>query len=75
MATPEKLNLWDRLFNRTRREVHQRGNEKWKLRHSNGLLVAGGDYYRDWVEYKIIDRVTGSETIERKYLNGLGEPS
>lgn len=71
MHTPEKLNLWDRFFNRYRREFLARGNETWQRTPTyNGLAVGDTrEYSRDWVEYRKIDRLTGSETIEREYLN------
>ncbi len=67
MSEPEKLNLWDRLFNRTRREIYQRGSGQWS-RYRDDIKIPGSEYYRTWVEYRVIDRLTGSETIERKYL-------
>lgn len=65
---PEKLNLWDRFFNRYRKEVHDRGTENWITTY-NGVTIEGSNYSKDWIEYKIIDRVTGGYTIEREYLN------
>lgn len=62
---PEKLNLWDRFFNRYRRVVVDRGVESWTR------YEFGDPHYqfaRIWVEYQVIDRVTGSYTIERDYL-------
>lgn len=69
--TPEKLSLWDRLFNRYRREVCARGEEKWGTTPTYGGLPVGEtrEFIRNWVEYNVIDRVTGSVTIEREYLN------
>lgn len=66
MANPEKLSLWDRIFNRYRRSIHSRGSEKW-ANYQYGLLIS--NYTRDYVEYLVIDRVTGSEGIEKEYLN------
>jgi hypothetical protein len=65
---PEKLNLWDRWFNRYRRIVLQRGKGRW---HNtwNGHRIPGSEFVRNWVEYRVIDRLTGSERIEREYLN------
>lgn len=68
MSQPEHLNLWDRVFNRYRRIIHDRGEEGWVLRSSAGFLLPD-EYRRDWVEYKVIDRLTGSEHIEREYIN------
>lgn len=69
--TPERLSLWDRVFNRTRREVHGRGKETWTKRPRDpyGYYIGKPyEYTRTWVEYRVIDRVTGSVTIEREYL-------
>ncbi len=71
MAQPESLNLWDRLFNRTRKEVADRGDEHWGRYYPPGLFncTEYTNYTRRWVEYRTIDRVTGSETLKREYLN------
>jgi hypothetical protein len=71
---PEKLNLWDRLFNRYRKEVAERGLENWSKTYQDSftglpLESTRQTYCRDWVDYRIIDRLTGSVTIEREYLN------
>jgi hypothetical protein len=67
--TPEKLNLWDRLFNRYRKEVKEQGKENWTCYHDTG--VENFKYMRSYVEYYTIDRLTGSYTIQREYLTGL----
>ena len=67
MNQPEKLNLWDRIFNRRQRVVHDRGSETWQGRSQ--ITHEMVRYQRDYVEYRIIDRLTGSERIEREYLN------
>ncbi len=64
---PEQLNLWDRFFNRTRKEVATRGVDNWS-HYQFGMKVPGGDYQRSWVEYRI-DRLTGSVTLSREYLD------
>ena len=64
MAT-EKLNLWDRLFNRKRQTINARGTESWTKVGWNGKIECS----RDFVEYLITDRVTGSQKIVKKYLN------
>ena len=64
----EKLNLWDRLFNRTRKEVIGRGEERWHNVHY-GYTIPNSTFERSYVDYKITDRVTGSEAIKRVYLN------
>lgn len=68
MAQPEKINIWERCFNRYRKEIHNRGSDTWH-RSLYGSKLPNSEYNRDWVEYKIIDRVTGSEEIEREYLS------
>lgn len=70
MSQPEKLNIWDRLFNRYRREILKRGEETWSSRDSwTGIEIPNSTWTRHYVEYKIIDRVTGSERIEKEYLD------
>jgi len=69
----ENLGFWDRIFNRYRKVIHQRGFEVWNKRYGYGMdlpgqIIPNSNYKREWIEYKTIDRVTGSETIERKYL-------
>lgn len=69
--TPEKLSLWDRWFNRYREEVHQRSSEAWTRTTTYNDVPIGEPrrFTRDWVEYRVIDRLTGSERIRRDYLN------
>lgn len=72
MATPEKLNLWDRFFNRYRKEIVSEGREEWKRHYcliTHIMLDKPVFYNRNFVKYKKIDRLTGSETIEIQYLN------
>ncbi len=67
-ATPEKLSIWDRWFNRYKKTFHTRGEEPWtRTNIRTGNVVQ--HFKRDYVEYLITDRITGSQTIERKYLN------
>lgn len=69
---PEKLNLWDRLFNRYKYLPVNKGSEEWSKRFINRYYGYVGEktiYYRDFVEYHKIDRLTGSYTIEKEYLN------
>jgi hypothetical protein len=74
MNTPEKLNLFDRIFNRHRKEIINRGSEVWETLIHTHLSSAGvreplkTSRQRDYVEYKVVDRLTGSESIEREYL-------
>lgn len=75
----EKLNWWDRLFNKTRKTVVERGSENWERKYPNdyanqiynqvGKVIPNSTYGRDFVVYKITDRVTGSEKIVKEYLN------
>jgi len=71
LPAPEKLSLWDRWFNRYRKVIHDRGEEKWSKTFTQKGLTVGETkiYQRDWIEYRVIDRLTGSETIKREYLN------
>lgn len=66
--TPEKLNLWDRVFNRYRKEVIEETTEIWHETYKSKKLV-GSEYKRRIIKYRVIDRVTGSETITREYLD------
>lgn len=63
MSAPEKLNLWDRIFNRYRKEIHQRGQSTRIYSKYPGFETS-----HEWIEYRVIDRLTGSETIEIDYL-------
>jgi len=71
----EKLSLWDRFFNRYKKVIIEEGKETFAEYYSlNDFLYPGqripdSDYKRCFVKYKIIDRLTGSETIEKVYLN------
>ena len=62
----EKLNLWDRLFNRYRKVVHSRGSEIWHKSYY-GQKIAGSDYTKFYNEYIVIDRLTGSFDIVKYY--------
>lgn len=68
MNEPEKLTIWDRIFNRYRTVIVEQGTEIWtKFNSQTGADIKS--YSRDFVRYKKIDRVTGSETIILTYLN------
>jgi hypothetical protein len=69
MANPEKLSLWDRWFNRYKRTIHKRGSETWNIFNIYGEKIPTSNYSRSYVEYLVIDRLTGSERIEKEYLN------
>lgn len=68
MSVPEKLNLWDRIFNRYRKTVHSRGNEEWH-RYRDKYDHDPVKYSRAYVEYLVVDRLTGSEEIQKVYLD------
>lgn len=67
----EKLNLWDRIFNRYKKVIIEEGKETWNKYYTNyyGESVIDYSYDKFFVKYKIIDRITGSEEIEKEYLN------
>ena len=72
----EKIGLWDRFFNRYRKEVIKQGVETWHKSYGAGAYPAimgqaipNSGFDRDFVIYRIIDRVTGSEEIKKEYLN------
>lgn len=67
MANPEKLNLWDRFFNRYRKTIHKQGTQTWFF-EMYGVRIQGSEYSRSFVDYLVVDRLTGSEYIKRKYL-------
>lgn len=69
MTTPESLSLWDRLFNRARREIIEEGTETWGKQHAPYIEGSTQYFSRDFVKYKIVDRLTGSEKIKKEYLN------
>ncbi len=61
----QKLNIWDRIFNRYRKEIIEQGAENWnKYCQYTGQTIR--TYSRDFVIYKIIDCVTGSEEIKKE---------
>jgi hypothetical protein len=63
----EKLNLWDRIFNRYKTIIVEEGTERY-VNTRSGVRI-GDVYMRSYVKYKRIDRVTGSEKIILKYLD------
>lgn len=73
MYQPEQLNLWDRLFNRYRKEVAERGKSEWSRVYSDAygypIESTRRPWVRNYVDYHIIDRLTGGYTIKREYLN------
>lgn len=69
--TSEKLNLWDRMFNRYKMVPVNKGSEVWEEQMSIGGQRYGNIHKinRNFVEYHKIDRLTGGYEIIRKYLN------
>ena len=65
MAQPEKLSLWDRLFNRYRKTIHARGTQLFGRFYGTAKIA---EYEKAYVEYLVVDRLTGSETIKKEYL-------
>lgn len=63
---PEQLSLWDRWFNRYKKVPIERGNESWS-HYNYGYYIFS--YNRDFVVYDVVDRLTGSFTIKKEYLN------
>ena len=66
----EKLSLWDRLFNRYKTIPVEILSERWWSATQYQMIADRKDYYsRDCVIYHKVDRLTGSYTIVKKYLN------
>jgi hypothetical protein len=65
----EKLNLWDRIFNRYKTVIIEEGIETRQLVSTHYGVIPNSQFDRKFVKYKKIDRVTGSEEIFQKYLN------
>lgn len=75
MAQAEKLNLWDRFFNRYKTEIEWQGFRRFVNMYGyfdTGLLanskIPNSEHDRYVIRYKKIDRLTGSETIFEKVL-------
>ncbi len=64
---PEKLSMWDRFFNRTKKIAVEQGTENWS-QASPYFQNYKREYSRNYVIYHIIDRLTGGFTIEKEYL-------
>ena len=65
MAKPEKLNLFDSFFNRYHKEIIGREKNTW-IKTYGGIKIPNSEHSRSYVDYKVIDRLTGSETIKRR---------
>ena len=69
---PEKLNLWDRLFNRYKLEVIEEGEDSFTRYQDVGeqiLKLPPKKFYRTFVKYRRIDRLTGSEKLIKEYID------
>ncbi len=65
---PEKLSLWDRVFNRYKTVPVEKGNENWH-KAIYGSEVPNSKFVRSYVLYHKIDRSTGGFKIIKEYLN------
>lgn len=64
--SPEKLSLWDRIFNRYKTFPIEQGTENWT---KNLYDIPKLTYQRDYVVYHKVDRLTGGYEVIKKYLN------
>lgn len=70
---PEKLNLWDRFFNRYRYILVQKFTERYWRDFERDMTSIGVDYPAGWIRvnygvFRKIDRLTGSETEVTKVI-------
>lgn len=65
----EKLNLWDRIFNRYKTVIIEEGVEARQLYSTHNGVIPNSKFNKKFVKYKKIDRVTGSEEIFQKYIS------
>jgi len=63
---PEKLNLWDRIFNRYKEIPIEMGNSSWS-RAIDGVILENTKYVRTFVVYHIVGPLTGGYTIDKRY--------
>lgn len=73
MAKPEKLNLWDRFFNRYRYILVRTYQKKYWQDFEKDYTSIQQDYPAGWYYvtygvFKKIDRLTGSETREDRVI-------
>ncbi len=66
---PEKLNIYDRIFNRYKTIPVENGKEEWTKRPNCFIREFDYNFTREFVVYHDIDRLTGSYTIRKEYLN------
>lgn len=67
VENPEQLSLWDRWFNRYRETPYKRGSEQWCQRLED-VKIPGTEYDREYVIYKVVDRLTGSVRLQKRFL-------
>lgn len=65
--TPEKLNLWDRIFNRYKTIPVEEGSSNWY--HVDYITQKQYPYVKSYVIYHKIDRLTGGYKIIKEYHN------
>jgi hypothetical protein len=66
---PEKLNIWDRFFNRYKTIPVEEGEEVWTRTRYEIWNYPKFEYARKYIKYHKIDRLTGSYMIFQKYLD------
>ena len=64
---PEKLNFWDRIFNRYKKIPVNQGKETW-FRNIHGIKIQDSEFIRSFVEYHKIDRLTGGYEVIKEYF-------
>ena len=66
---PEKLNLWNRFYNRYKTIPVEEGKENWTKIRYDLWNHPPFRYSRTFIKYHNIDRLTGSYEVFIKYLN------
>lgn len=61
-------NILSKLFCKEKKVIIGRGVEVW-VKYDYTFLPNGVKHERDYVDYKITNLTTGSESIKREYLN------
>lgn len=64
----EKLNLWDRFFNRYKLVFIERKTERW-FQTYDSIRIPNSEFKKEFVIYHKVDRLTGAFEIVKKYLN------
>lgn len=67
---PEKLSRWDRWFNRYKKIPVKQGRETWteQMTHNGVRYGPVHEFNRNYVEYHVVDRLTGGYTIKKEYI-------